>query len=122
MIEAKAVHPSFVDDVVHRGPVIRKGSTREPWTDVSHEADAGEMTEQDRCARLRGVHSGWDGQLPRQKPARPGGVDHETGPDVERDIGPAAREAHAVVIDDRGGELHTVAIVDACRDCLTNEM
>ena len=79
VIEAKAVHPAFIDQVMHRGPVVGIRSLRQRREDLAHRTHAREVAEHDRRPRRRSLQPGRNRQLPREKSAGPRRVDDEVG-------------------------------------------
>ena len=77
IVEAEGIHPTFVDNVVNRCPVVRVGTFRHSGHDLPHQAHAVEMAEYQRRAGRGAPETGSNRELSRQKSTGPGGVDDE---------------------------------------------
>jgi len=96
VIESKAVHPAFIDQMVNGRPVIGVWSIWETSRDVPHRTHAGEMAEHERGTCLGPVQPGGYAELPREEPAGPGRVDDERRVQLDRHPISAPREVHPI--------------------------
>ncbi len=77
VIEAQGVHPAFIYNVVHCGPIVRVGADRQARDDVRHQASAVEVAEQEAGSRVHAVQSGRNSELAGKKAAWPRRVHDE---------------------------------------------
>src|SRR5262245_26130202 len=99
---------------MHRGPVVDERPGRETGCDVVHDAHVVEVAEPERRACLSSVQTRRDSELSRQESVRSGRIDHELSGDREWPLVSSPAQSSSGVVEHRGSQLGTVAIVDAC--------
>ena len=80
------------------------------------------MTEDERGARLGGVETRWNRELPRQKTAGPRRINEEIRAQLEWRAVPRAAQADGIRRDVRRRQVYAIPVVDTGGDCLAHEM
>jgi len=122
VIEAEAVHPTFVDQMVHRGRVVRVRAWRKVRRHFARQSNPLEMTEHDPRPCPGSSQAGGNRQLAREEAAGARRVDHEVGVDGDLRAVTTRPKFDAVVADVGVGHLDAIAVIDAGIDRLANEV